>query len=174
MRCTRRQVKARRCKLESTGRDALPRRGRFALLCWRANRTVTDLNAKPSRILPAWLCLLAAALLLAPFAGAAWSARAGACCTADHCPIPEHHHSKAPVHSVDCEHEIAGMTDCSMRCCQTSDHPLVAPLAFVLPVAASVARPDGALGAAPVLRLNGLPRSPEVLSPPPRLSLFAL
>ncbi|MEQ1354310.1 MAG: hypothetical protein ABLT11_09850 [Candidatus Acidiferrum sp.] len=135
---------------------------------------VTELYAKPLRILQAWLCLLAAALLLAPFAGAAWSAHAAACCTADRCPIPEHHHSNAPVHSADCEHEMAGMTDCSMRCCQSSDHPLVAPLASVLPVAASVARPDGATTAAPLLRLNGLPRSSEVLSPPPRFSRFTL
>lgn len=77
------------------------------------------------------------------------------------------------MHSADCEHEIAGMTDCSMRCCQSSDHPLVAPLAFVLPVAASLVNPDNAAMAAPVLRLNGLPRSFEVLSPPPRLSDFA-
>jgi hypothetical protein len=149
-------------------------RGRFALLWEQANRTVTELHAKPSRILQAWLCLLAAVLLLAPFAGAAWSAHAAACCTADHCPIPEHHHSKAPVHGVDCEHEMAGMTDCSMRCCQSSDHPLVAPLTFVLPVVAALARPDGPIAATPVLRLNGLPRSSEVLSPPPRFSRFSL
>jgi hypothetical protein len=136
-------------------------------------RTVIELHAKPSHILQACLCLLAALLLLAPFAGAAWNAHAAACCTADHCPIPEHHHSKAPVHSVDCEHEMAGMTDCSMRCCQSSDHPLVAPLAFVLPVPASLAGPDGATTAAPLLKLNGLPQSSGVLSPPPRLSSFA-
>jgi hypothetical protein len=135
---------------------------------------VTDLHAKPSQILQTWLCLLAALLLLAPFAGAAWSAHAAACCTADHCPIPEHHHSKAPVHNPDCEHQMAGLTDCSMRCCQSSGQALLAPLAFVLPVAATLARPDGAIAAAPVLRLHGLPRPSEVLSPPPRFSRFAL
>jgi hypothetical protein len=136
-------------------------------------RIAIHFHAKPSRILQAWLCLLAAALLLAPFAGAEWSAHAAACCTGDHCPIPEHHHSKAPAHSADCEHQTAGMTDCSMRCCQNSDHALLAPVAFVLPVPASLVIPDGAVTAAPVLRLNGLPRSSEVLAPPPRLSGFA-
>jgi len=136
-------------------------------------RIAIHFHAKPSRILQARLCLLAAVLLLAPFAGAAWSAHAAACCKADHCPIPEHHHSQAPVHSADCEHEMAGMTDCSMRCCQSSDHPLVAPVAFVLPVPASLTKPDGAATAAPALRLNGLPRSSEVQSPPPRFPGFA-
>src|SRR5450432_1017734 len=121
------------------------------------------------RAISAWCCLLAALLLFAPYAQAAWSAHAAACCTGDHCPIPEHHHSKAPVHGADCEHQTAGMSDCSMRCCQSSDHPLVAPVAFVLPVPASLVIPDGAATAAPVLRLNGLPRSSEVLSPTPRL-----
>lgn len=152
-----------------------PVRPRLSYHIHLGDEIVTKPGAKRSQVLSAWLCLLAAILLLAPLAGAAWSAHTAACCTGgDHCPIPQHHHSKAPQHSSDCEHQTGGMTACSMACCQNTERPLLTPLAFVLPVAASLAIPENVTAVASIVRPNTLPRSLEVLSPPPRLSNITL
>jgi hypothetical protein len=81
----------------------------------------------------------AVVFLYAPFAAAAWSSQAMACCTDGFCNIPKHHHTKAPAHSAateDCDrhgHEVGGMMDCSMSCCQHPDKLVVTSVAFVLP-----------------------------------------
>ena len=132
-------------------------------------------NRRP--IISASLCLLAVVLLYAPFAVAAWPARSMACCTEDHCPIPEHHHRKAPAApstAEDCGHNMSGLTACTMSCCHPNDHPLVVSIAFLLPSLASVPVPI-AVTRSPAWR-NQLEfsSSAEPPSPPPRLSAAAL
>jgi heme A synthase len=132
-------------------------------------KIVSTRSQKRLRVSFAWTCLLAAVLLFAPLAGAAWSAHAAACCTGDHCPIPEHHHrSKAARQDSNCEHQAGGMMACSMNCCQTVEHPLLASLAFVLPAGALLAGPGGLDLVAQDLQAKEFPRFPEVISPPPR------
>jgi hypothetical protein len=128
-------------------------------------------------IISASLCLLAVVLLYAPFAAAAWTARGMACCAGDHCPIPQHHHQKAPVGpdvAEDCGHNLGGLTACSMSCCHPNDRPLVAPIAFVLPASALLPAPAAATGSRAQLKQLELPRSSQPLSPPPRVAVAAL
>ena len=71
---------------------------------------------------------------------------------------------------MDCGHEMAGISACTMSCCQNPDRPAITSVAFVLPPAVSVPPlpafastfefakpPDSLLSIAP-------------LSPPPRFS----
>lgn len=129
--------------------------------------------ADRARVVSAWCCLLAVLLLFAPNAEAAWSAHAAACCTGDHCPIPEHHHSKqrpaTPTHAQDCEHQAGdALSDCSMSCCEKTEQTLLAAMNFVLPLNITIATPDDFSAAAPAFHVNNFVRSLEVLSPPPR------
>jgi len=126
-----------------------------------------------SQLLSGWFCLVAALLLFAPLAVAAWSAHAAACCSGDHCPIPEHHHSKTPAHEADCEHQTGGMNACTMSCCQNTDHVMVVAPVFVMPHVTLLPKPDLTNSTEAVTGANDFPRSLEVLSPPPRLSTIA-
>ena len=92
-----------------------------------------------------------------------------ACCTEDHCNIPQHHHQKKPTQS-DCGHDLGGLTDCSMSCCQNADRPVVTAVAFLLPPLAFA--PASVLVTQPYdpLRSVEIPRSVEPLSPPPRVA----
>src|ERR1700688_1914295 len=90
-------------------------------------------DTKRSQVFSAWFCLVATLLLFAPLAKAAWSAHAAACCSGDHCPIPEHHHSKGPAHGADCEHQTGGIAACTMSCCQNAEHIMLVAMAFVVP-----------------------------------------
>jgi hypothetical protein len=120
------------------------------------------------------MCLFAAVALYAPLAAAAWSAHAMACCTGDHCPIAQHHHSQKappPRHShMDCEHEMDEMMDCSMSCCQSSEKPLVTAVAFVLPHLASAFAPASVVPAAQAAHAVAIPRSVKPPLPPPRFA----
>jgi hypothetical protein len=112
-------------------------------------------------------------MLFTPYAGAAWTAHAAACCTGDHCPIPEHHHSKnrapAPAHPQDCDHQAAdSMSECSMSCCEKTEQMLLAAMTFELPINTAMTANDDFSVAAPALQLHDFARSIEVLSPPPR------
>src|SRR6267378_3610327 len=123
------------------------------------------------RSISASICLLMVILLYAPLAGAAWSSHQMACCASGQCPIPAHHHQKtpaAPADHMDCGHEMAGMTACSMSCCHDSDRSLVASMAFVLP--GSIAASPSVASTSPTELAKPLdfPRTIEPLSPPPR------
>lgn len=123
------------------------------------------------RVSAACLCLLAIVLLYAPLAGAAWVGHAMACCTADHCNIPEHHHRKAPAHpasDMDCGHDMSGMTACSMSCCQDPDKPAVTAVAFVLPSLTFASAPMLVARAVEAARSIEIPRTIQPLAPPPR------
>ncbi len=123
------------------------------------------------RTLAALVCLLAVAFLYAPFAAAAWSSHAMACCTDGFCNIPKHHHKKAPVHSTaseECDHATGGMMDCSMSCCQDPDKPAVTSMAFVLPPAAFAASAISVTDSVERVHSIEIPRTIAPLSPPPR------
>jgi len=134
---------------------------------------VSGSKLKIRRILAAWTCLFAAVFLYAPLAAAAWSAHAMACCTGDHCPIPQHHHGrKAPAqHShMDCEHDMGEMMHCSMSCCQSSEKPLATAVAFVLPHLVTAFAPASVVPTAEAAHSVAIPRSVEPASPPPRFA----
>jgi hypothetical protein len=100
-----------------------------------------------------------------------------ACCTADHCNIPQHHHRKAPVgpaSETDCGHDIGGLTACSMSCCQDPDKPVVTAMAFLLPPLAFTSAPMLVTRAAETAHSIEIPRSVQPLSPPPRVAAAAL
>jgi hypothetical protein len=110
-------------------------------------------------------------LLYAPLAGAAWASRQMACCASGQCPIPAHHHQKtpaAPANHMDCGHEMAGMTACSMSCCHDSDRSLVASMAFVLPPSTVADKATAIKSPIQLAKPSDFPRSIEPLSPPPR------
>jgi hypothetical protein len=130
------------------------------------------------RLLSASFCLLAVVLLYAPIAAAAWSSYSAACCTTAQCPIKSHHHQSknSPASSdnhMDCGHDMAGMSACSMSCCQNTEPPAMVSLAFVLPTVLSLTGP--AVRKAPIESAKPLDflRSVEPLSPPPRLETAA-
>jgi hypothetical protein len=132
------------------------------------------------RVLSALVCLLAVAFLYVPFAAAAWSSHAMACCTKGYCNIPQHHHKKAPASSTtaeDCGHEghnMSGLMDCSMSCCQDPDKPVVTSVAFVLPPATITASATIVTRAVERVHSIEIPRTIEPLSPPPRTDNAAL
>jgi len=123
------------------------------------------------RSISASICLLMVVLLYAPLAGAAWSTHQMACCASGQCPILAHHHQKAPAapaDHMDCGHEMAGMTACSMSCCHDSDRSLVASIAFVLPQSVAVVKSAATTSPTELAKPLGFPRFIEPLSPPPR------
>jgi hypothetical protein len=123
------------------------------------------------RSISASVCLLMVVLLYAPLAGAAWSSRQMACCASGQCPIPAHHHQKtpaAPADHMDCGHEMAGMTACSMSCCHDTDRSLVASIAFVLPPSAAAAEAIAIKSPIEFAKPSDFTRSIKPLSPPPR------
>jgi len=132
-----------------------------------------------TRLIGALACLLAIAVLYAPLAAAAFSPSVMACCTSGFCNIPRHHHKSAPATSEaaaasheDCGHDMAakmaGMSDCSMDCCQTHDTPAVSSVAFVMPPVFFVPLSLHVTRAAETVRAIEIPRAIEPASPPPR------
>jgi hypothetical protein len=112
--------------------------------------------------------------LYAPLAAASWSAHAMACCTGDYCPIATHHHRQyglaEPKNShMDCEHDAGEMMNCSMSCCENSEKPLVAAVAFVLPQMLPVVTPASVVSAAENAHAVAIPRAVKPPSRPPRL-----
>jgi hypothetical protein len=129
------------------------------------------------RVFGAWVCLLAAAVLYAPLGGAAWASRAMACCTADHCNIPEHHHQKAsphPASDMNCGHDMPGMSECSMSCCQNPERQVVTAMLFVLPPLTSAWAPMQITGDVTFSGFPELPRFIQPLLQPPRVAAAAL
>jgi hypothetical protein len=100
-----------------------------------------------------------------------------ACCTADHCNIPRHHHQKAqaqPASRGDCNHDAGGLMACAMSCCQNPDPAIATAMIFVLPPLAFAS--TAIVGTRVVEFAHSLenPRSIEPLSPPPRATRAAL
>jgi hypothetical protein len=129
------------------------------------------------RVLAAWVCLVAAGLLYGPLAGAAWASRAMVCCARDHCNIPKHHHQKtgeSPASTADCGHDMSGLTDCSMSCCENPDRPVVTAVAFVPPPLAFASAPLRVACAIDTPHSIEIPRSVQPLLHPPRIAGAAL
>jgi hypothetical protein len=124
------------------------------------------------RIIAALACLLAVVFLYAPYAAAAYSSQAMACCTAGFCNISTHHHTKAAANSTsakDCSHDRGGTMDCSMSCCQDLDKSVVISLlAFVLPPVTDAESATIVTRAVERVHSIEIPRSIEPVSPPPR------
>src|SRR5690349_3030972 len=122
----------------------------------------------------ATLCLVAVVLLYAPFGAAAWTLYSSACCTSgDQCPIHGHHHEETPAspgHAMDCGHEMPGMAQCSMSCCQNPDRPAVAPAIFILPGPITVPANANFESLTALYGPQNSANSFEPLSPPPRFS----
>jgi hypothetical protein len=109
-------------------------------------------NAKPlasTRLVRAWFCLLAVALLGMPVVAAAWGAHVMACCDGKMCTTQEHRHSKQaqkPAHdagaSMNCGHagsesQRESMMNCAMSCCQEQEQFTSGGAVYVLPEAAA-------------------------------------
>jgi len=130
-------------------------------------------RTRSATLIRAAFCMLAVALLYAPFAAAVISARAAACCTSGHCPIPQHHrHSShaAPASPMDCRHNMSSAAECSLSCCHTPERAFLFPVAFLLPHVTPLATPACAMRASQAREISELPRTIEPPSPPPRLS----
>ena len=100
-----------------------------------------------------------------------------ACCSGDHCHIPQHHHAKAPAQPAaheDCGHDGGGLLACSMSCCQNPDQPVVTAVIFVLPHLALAAAPNPGIGGVEPTQSVEILRSSKPLSPPPRAAGAAL
>jgi hypothetical protein len=74
---------------------------------------------------------------------------------------------------MDCGHEMAGMTACTMSCCQEADRSMVASVVFVLPPAARLLAPMAIARTAEAPGPLEFPRTFEPLSPPPRVDVAA-
>ena len=74
---------------------------------------------------------------------------------------------------MDCGHDMAGMAQCNMSCCQNPERPAVAPAIFVLPppVTVSFSNAYEPFVALPLSQVSS--HSFEPLSPPPRFSTLA-
>ncbi|MDP9146880.1 MAG: hypothetical protein M3N22_04430 [Acidobacteriota bacterium] len=135
---------------------------------------MSDKSTNRSPVLGAWFCLFAAILLFAPLAEAAWTARAAACCTKDHCNIPQHHHSQQPEVAAECDHHDTGLMPCAMNCCQETERALNIAIAFVLPSVTTLTAPAVTGAAVQDLQTVNYARTLDVLSPPPRSAITTL
>jgi hypothetical protein len=100
-----------------------------------------------TRLVGAWLCLLAVALLWMPVAAAAWSAHVMACCDGKMCTTQGHQHNKQtqkPANDagapMNCGHakgepQSDSMMNCAMSCCQQQEQFTSAGVIYVLPEA---------------------------------------
>lgn len=142
----------------------------------RPQMTLRSQNRR--RSLLATLCLVSVALLYAPLGGAAWALYSGACCKSGRqCPIHGYHHSQAPSgpeHAMDCSHDMAASTQCSMSCCHHPDRPAVTPVVFLLPAPLTVTATMDFKGLGPLPGSGNTVTSIKPLSPPPRILALAV
>lgn len=118
--------------------------------------------------------MFAAICLYAPLALAAWPANAS-CCDGNHCAVPAHPHRGASHrtlaesgHGMECEQGTAGMTSCSMQCCQQQECAPIASVSYVMPPPVFLSVPVGGASNFFAFQPNEFSRSSEPLSPPPR------
>ena len=133
----------------------------------------------------ACICMLAVALLYAPLAAAALVAPGMDCCVGGLCPVHGHHpktqERTTPQNAMpmDCGHDMsghksAGMSECSMTACQSPEHPLAIPGAFVLPDATLLLGIHELVQPVPATVLEEISRLSKPLSPPPRSAASVL
>lgn len=147
------------------------------MICPSLHQKMTLRHQNRWRSSVATLCLVAVALLYAPFGAAAWALSSRSCCTSGaQCPIHGHHHMQRPAspgHAMDCGHEMAAMGKCSISCCHNPDRPAVAPFIFVLPAPVTVSATATFESLTALSRPENSFTSLEPLSPPPRFSTLA-
>jgi len=102
---------------------------------------------RSSRLVGAWLCLVAVALLWMPVVAAAWGAHVMACCDGKMCSAQGHRHSKQSQKpasdagaAMNCEHskgesQSDSMMNCAMSCCQQQEQFTAPGMVYVLPEA---------------------------------------
>ncbi|HYK39612.1 MAG TPA: hypothetical protein VEU98_06275 [Candidatus Eremiobacteraceae bacterium] len=136
-------------------------------------RTRTQKN-QWTRRLAALFCLLAVVLLQAPFARAVWMTSSMACCMGDQCTIPAHHHKgqtpqmKQSDMPMDCDRDMAKVSDCKMSCCKTSDETVIDVAQFVVPHLQISLAPLAATSGVGHLAPQKISRSEKPQSPPPK------
>jgi hypothetical protein len=127
----------------------------------------------------ACICMLAVTLLYAPLAAAALVASGTDCCVGGLCPIRRHHHESQKLMAsqnampMDCGHDMSdgkssGMSECSMSGCQSPEHPVSIPGAFVLPDVTLLPAARELVRPVQVRTLEEISRVSKPLSPPPR------
>ena len=137
---------------------------------------ISPKRERKARRVAAWACLIAVALLYAPFASAAWQASRANCCTSGHCTIPSHHHKSIPGRDeipMDCGHDISQMSDCKMSCCKTTEQIAVGAHLFVmsdLKISAELGAKSTEVAHRKVSRISQYEK-PQ--SPPPRFPILA-
>ena len=119
---------------------------------YASSSSMLRLNKKslPSaRLIGAWLCLVAVALLWMPVVAAAWGAHVMACCDGKICTTQGHQHNKQtqkPANGtgapMNCEHakgepQSDSMMNCAMSCCQQQEQFTSVGVVYVLPEAAA-------------------------------------
>lgn len=155
----------------------VPHHSVFQLYFLPVVRVMTRRRHQLARVASACVCMLAVAFLHAPLAAALWAAQTMPCCTGDHCPIAAHHHQKTPAKpapEMNCGHDLGGLMSCTMSCCESTDRPMVASLAFLPSHVSPVITQLFVTPAPAVIQAIELPRSTEPLSPPPKSRTAAL
>lgn len=141
--------------------------------------SVSMREEKVARKAGARLCLLAVALFYAPLVAATLAARGMDCCVGGFCPVRGHHHktqepaARQDPMPTDCGHDmnghgLAGMSECSISCCQSPEHPTSVPGAFVLPDATLLPGARELVRPIQVSAPEEISRLSKPLSPPPR------
>jgi hypothetical protein len=149
--------------------------GFFAII--RASNTMPTRNHKNR--FAAICCLLAVASLYSPLAAAVSAATGMACCTGRQCSIALHHRASDPASSSEaqahnCGHAGPTVSACTLSCRRDSERAMVAPGFFIVP------QSNFLIGEAPgkVVSIAPYPIEftflPDLLSPPPRISLLLL
>jgi hypothetical protein len=99
------------------------------------------------RLVGAWFCLLAVALLWMPVVAAAWGAHVMACCDGKLCTTQGHRHGKQPQKPtndagapMNCGHaknesQSDSRMNCAMSCCQQQEQFAAVGVVYVLPSA---------------------------------------
>jgi hypothetical protein len=107
-------------------------------------KPLVPLRVGSLRVVGAWLCLAAVAMLWMPVLAAAWNAHVMACCDGKMCTAQGHRHSKQTEKpsrdagaAMDCGHSQTGsLMNCAMSCCHEQEQFTATGMIFMLPEAA--------------------------------------
>jgi hypothetical protein len=142
------------------------------------------LRLESVRVVGAWLCLAAAAMLWMPVLAAAWNAHVMACCDGKMCTTQGHRHSKQTQKAssdagapINCGHSQSGaqggsqtssITRCAMSCCHDQEQFTSPGMVFVLPEATLHGKPFSVESSVFLADARQITVLFGPLSPPPR------
>ncbi len=135
------------------------------------------------RVIGAWVCLVAAALLWSPMWAAAWQSNGMDCCNGGMCQAHRHPNpdrsgprQTAPAEApMNCAHQSgSGITSCSMSCCREGSTSLVTAVIFVLSAPSSLSRPAGSFTSSVSAAPSESVQSFQPPSPPPKILVISL